>query len=186
MICRPIWASIPSRCSNTSSHRIGRTSSSAAPILWSAWRRSWRAVAPAVPIERLIEYWFVKDATFDDTLLSDLAALRAGGTALHLATDQEHRRADYLWTKLDLRSRFDAMHYAAALGAQKASPAFFAAVTARAALCPAEIGFIDDFAPNIEAARAAGWCGYVWTSCNRGRRRHFGGILSLARERELA
>lgn len=124
-------------------------------------------IAPDASMERLIEYWFMKDATFDHGLLTELAALRADGVALHLATDQEHQRADYLWNKLDLRSRFDAMHYAAALGAQKRQPAFFEAVMARTGLAAADIGFIDDSAPNIEAARAAGWRGYVWTPESR-------------------
>jgi putative hydrolase of the HAD superfamily len=120
-------------------------------------------IAPDAAMDRLIEYWFVKDATFDDVLLADLAALRADGVPLHLATDQEHQRAAYLWNELDLRNRFDAMHYAAALGVQKVQAAFFAAVTERVGLAVDEIGFIDDSAANIAAARAAGWRGHVWT-----------------------
>jgi putative hydrolase of the HAD superfamily len=120
-------------------------------------------IAPGVPAERLIEYWFAQDAGLDHAVLNDLAALRGQGVPLHLATDQEHRRAAYLWTELGLSARFDAMHYAADLGARKIQPEFYAAILGRTRLAPGAIGFIDDSPANIETARAAGWRGYVWT-----------------------
>ena len=123
--------------------------------------------APHVTPEQLMEYWFARDTGFDQTLLDDLAMLRAGGIGVHLATDQEHRRAAYLWATLGLQDRFDTMHYAADLGARKIEPAFCAEVTRRTGFAPHEIGFIDDSAGNITAAQAAGWRGYVWTPESR-------------------
>ena len=124
-------------------------------------------IAPHLTSERLTAYWFAKDALLDHQLLDDLAGVRASGIALHLATVQEHLRADYLWTTLGFRERFDAMHYAADLGCGKPDPAFFAKVAGRTGLAPAEMLLIDDMAENIEAARVAGWGAALWDGTER-------------------
>lgn len=124
-------------------------------------------IAPHLTSQELAAYWFEKDAQLDVQLLDDLAAVRAGGIEVHLATVQEHLRAACLWTRLGLRERFDAMHYAADLGARKSDPAFYAAVEARTGFAPAELLLIDDTPANIEAARAAGWGGAVWNGAER-------------------
>ena len=125
------------------------------------------SIAPHLTSERLVTYWFEKDALLDRQLLDDLAEVRARGIALHLATVQEHLRADYLWTTLGFRERFDAMHYAADLGCGKPDPIFFARVAERSGLAPAEMLLIDDRTENVEAARAAGWGGLHWTGERR-------------------
>jgi len=123
--------------------------------------------APRVTADALIAYWFAKDANLDHVLLEDLAGVRARGVELHLATVQEHLRADYLWSTLRLRDRFDAMHYAADLGARKPDRAFFDAIAARTGFAPGEMLLIDDQPANIDAATAAGWGGVVWTGRER-------------------
>lgn len=123
--------------------------------------------APHLLPETLTAYWFAKDAQLDETLLADLAALRATGVALHLATVQEHRRAAYLWERLALRDRFDAMHYAADLGCGKPDPAFFAKVAERTGFAPAGMLLLDDKPENVEAARAAGWRAALWDGTER-------------------
>lgn len=120
-------------------------------------------IAPHLTSERLVAYWFERDAQLDVRLLEDLAAVRARGVEVHLATVQEHLRADFIWTRLCFSERFDALHYAADLGARKSDPAFYAAVEARTGFAPAELLLIDDTPRNIEAARAAGWGGRLWT-----------------------
>jgi putative hydrolase of the HAD superfamily len=124
-------------------------------------------VAPHLSSERLAAYWFEKDAILDQALLDDLAKLRATGVALHLATLQEHLRADHLWTVLGLRDRFDAMHYAADLGCGKPDPAFFARIEERTGFAPHELLLLDDRPMNVEAARAAGWGGALWDGTER-------------------
>lgn len=123
--------------------------------------------APHLTSHALAAYWFEKDAWLDHDLLADLAALRAGGTPLHLATVQEHERAAYLWDRLRLRDRFDAMHYAADLGYAKPDPAFFAAIEARTGYAPADLILLDDRSDNVDAARAAGWGGLLWDGTRR-------------------
>jgi putative hydrolase of the HAD superfamily len=124
-------------------------------------------VAPHLSCERLTAYWFEKDAQLDAGLLDDLAARRAAGLALHLATVQEHRRAAYLWETLGLRDRFDAMHHSAAYGCGKPDPAFFTGVAERTGFAPGEMLLLDDRAENVAAARAAGWRGALWDGTAR-------------------
>ena len=125
------------------------------------------AIAPHLTSERLMAYWFEKDAHLDDVLLHDLAAVRALGLQLHLATVQEHRRADYLWSTLKLKERFDGLHYSAAVGFGKPDPEYFAAVERRTGFSPAELLLVDDRDRNVEAARQAGWAGILWTGDQR-------------------
>ena len=124
-------------------------------------------VAPHLTSEQLAAYWFEKDAIVDQQLLDELAAVRARGTPLHLATVQEHLRAGYIWTTLGFCERFDAMHYAADLGCGKPDPAFFAKVGERTGFAPAQMLLIDDKAENVEAARAAGWRAALWDGTRR-------------------
>src|SRR4051812_26746157 len=67
--------------------------------------------APHLTSHELAAYWFARDAILNEPLLADLAALRATGVPVHLATVQEHQRARYLWETLGFRDRFDALHY---------------------------------------------------------------------------
>ena len=119
--------------------------------------------APHLTSLQLAAYWFERDAQLNEPLLAELAALRATGVQLHLATVQEHERAAHLWDTMRLRDRFEAMHYAADLGCKKSDPAFYRAVEARTGFAPADIALLDDTAGNIEVARAAGWRGLHWT-----------------------
>jgi putative hydrolase of the HAD superfamily len=122
-----------------------------------------QAIAPHVTAQAMMAYWFEKDAALDHGLLDALAAYRARGLALHLATVQEHRRADYLWTTLGLKHRFDGLQHSAAVGHAKPEPAYYAAVEARTGFAPHELLLIDDSQRNIDAAITAGWQGRFWT-----------------------
>jgi putative hydrolase of the HAD superfamily len=120
-------------------------------------------IAPAVSPDVLIDYWFSNDAHVDGRLLTELQLLRSEGFELHLATVQEHERAEYLWTHLRLRESFDAMHYAAALGYSKPDHAFYRAVEVASRLSPDAIFFIDDKIENVSAAKECGWTAALWT-----------------------
>ncbi|HEY9233476.1 MULTISPECIES: HAD-IA family hydrolase [Phenylobacterium] len=121
-------------------------------------------IAPHLTCDQLCDYWFRADSHLDHELLAELAEVRARGVELHLATVQEHERAAYLWETMGLKDRFDAMHYAAALGHAKPAPGFYAEIEARTGFAPQDLFFIDDKAANVEAARARGWKAAVWTT----------------------
>jgi len=120
-------------------------------------------LAPHLTSRQLTNYWFRLDCQLDDRLLPELAAVRATGVSLQLATVQEHERARHLWETVGLSRHFDAMHYSADLGFAKPESAFFAAIEARSGVSPAELFFIDDKVENVEAARERGWPSAVWT-----------------------
>ena len=124
-------------------------------------------IAPHLTSQALVDYWFEQDGHLDHDLLEQLAAVRARGIELHLATVQEHERAGYLWTNMGLKDRFDAIHYAAALGHAKPALEFYREIEARTGFAPSELFFIDDKAANVEAAQACGWTAAVWTGQDR-------------------
>ena len=124
-------------------------------------------LAPKLSVETFVKYWFEQDSHLAYPLLEELAELRAHGLPLHLATVQEHRRADYLWRILGLREHFDVMHYAADLGFAKPAAEFFVKVEARCGFQATDIFFIDDRPDNVDAARARGWNAALWTGERR-------------------
>lgn len=124
-------------------------------------------IAPHLTCDQLCEYWFREDGHLDHGLLDQLAQVRARGVELHLATVQEHERAAYLWNQMGLKDWFDAIHYAADLGHAKPAPEFYAEIERRTGFAPIDLFFIDDKAPNVEAAQARGWRAAVWTGEER-------------------
>jgi putative hydrolase of the HAD superfamily len=120
-------------------------------------------IAPHLTCDRLIEYWFAGDSNLNLDLLQQLGRARRRGLKLHLATVQEHERADFLWRKMGLKEQFDAIHYAADLGWAKPAPQFFAEVERRSGFALHEIFFIDDKIDNVEAALKCRWHAALWT-----------------------
>jgi len=120
-------------------------------------------ISPSVRCDAFIDYWFSNDAHINYCLLAELQALRCEGIEIHLATVQEHERAAYLWDRLDLRSKFDGLHYAAALGCSKPDSGFYRSVAAAVDVEPEAIFFIDDKVLNVAGARACGWTAALWT-----------------------
>lgn len=118
--------------------------------------------APHLTARDLMDYWFRRDAEVDPTFLGQLEPLRASGVALHLATNQEHERAAFLWKTLGLQDHFAAMHYSADVGWAKPDPGFFTTVVARTGYAPADLTLVDDRPENVAAARQAGWGGLYW------------------------
>ena len=124
-------------------------------------------IAPKLSSDELVRYWFEHDAHLDHGLLGQLAEIRRHGVELHLATVQEHLRADYLWRTIGLHASFDRMHYAADIGWAKPATEFFGEIEARTGFAPAELFFIDDKADNVRAAQQRGWRAAQWTGERR-------------------
>ncbi|WP_226573346.1 HAD family hydrolase [Acuticoccus sediminis] len=121
------------------------------------------ALSRSVTAADVIDYWFARDSAVDEAVLGDCDALRAGGTRIALATNQDHRRAAYLMDRLGLGRHVDAMVHSAALGARKPDRAFFDAAAVSVGADPGDLVLVDDTARNVDAAREAGWRAIHWT-----------------------
>lgn len=114
-------------------------------------------IAPGIRAEQLVDYWMRNDSR---VLPEDLGALdeaRAAGLKVYLATNQEHVRAAYLLAEMGLGAHVDGIAYSAALGVRKPEDAFYRLAAEKVGAVPEEIGFVDDVADNVAAARRAGW-----------------------------
>jgi putative hydrolase of the HAD superfamily len=119
-------------------------------------------LAISTEAQPLIDYWFASETHIDPVVLAAVRRLRATGTRVFLATNQEHRRARYLMETLELRAEVDGILHSAALGHRKPALDYFAAAAAKVGIRPDEAVFIDDNEGNVEAARLAGWRATHW------------------------
>jgi putative hydrolase of the HAD superfamily len=94
--------------------------------------------------------------------LALVRALRDGGYGVHLGTNQERYRAAHMREVFGYDALFDVSCYSCELGAAKPDAAFFAEAVRRIGAQPSAILFIDDSAPNVDAAREAGLTAEQW------------------------
>ena len=119
-------------------------------------------IAPHLPPEQFISYWFRKDSCLAVPLLQKLSSIRSAGIRIHLATNQEHMRAAYLMEELGLSKHVDGIYYSAQLGVKKPDQAFFSKVRSYTGFEACELLLIDDSLQNIQAAAKAGWKAVHW------------------------
>ncbi|MDX0299542.1 HAD-IA family hydrolase [Sinorhizobium meliloti] len=119
-------------------------------------------IAPHLPYDDFIAYWFENDARLNIKLLEELRQQRKAGKRVYLATDQEHVRAAHLVEALGLGSHCDGIYYSAALGSRKPDQAFFKQVAALSGLRPDQLLLVADPPANIDAARLCGWNAIHW------------------------
>lgn len=91
-----------------------------------------------------------------------VAELRRRGCGVHLATNQNPERAAYMRKKLGYDKLFDSSFYSCAVGHAKPDPAYFRKVLATLGAEPGEVGFVDDSAANVAAAREVGLVAHQW------------------------
>lgn len=105
-----------------------------------------------------LQYWLERDSELNQPLLQVIRRLKAtGDVRLYIATNQEHMRAQWLWSHLRLCDLFEDIFYSARIGVRKPDPRFFNFVESR--LGPQEEPplFFDDTPAVIAAAQSAGW-----------------------------
>lgn len=113
-------------------------------------------------VDDLIEYWFSSEADIDEDALKVVASLRDLGISSHLASDNEHYRAEYLLNELELAKHFDQSFFSCDLKATKGEKEFFEKVLAVLEAPPEEVFYWDDDPKNIAIAASVGIPGQVY------------------------
>jgi len=109
---------------------------------------------------KVIEYWMAKDSNLNTDLMPVIETLAScPDIVLHIATNQEHIRAAYLWNDVGFQKYFDNIFYSAKFGCFKRDKNFFTAAMKELAITPGQekIIYFDDDPKNIEVANALGW-----------------------------
>lgn len=88
--------------------------------------------------------------------------LRQVGVGVHLATNQQARRASYMRASLGYDDLFDESFYSCEVGVTKPEAAFFTTIVDRLGCSPPEVLFVDDHEPNVAAAREVGLAAERW------------------------
>jgi len=117
-------------------------------------------IGTTVDVESVLSCWFDADyvpiqETFDLARRASQAECR-----VVLATNQEHRRAEYLRRRIGAAVTLDHIFYSADIGYPKHDRRFFEAASQRLGLTADQLPsvvFVDDGAKNVEVARSFGW-----------------------------
>jgi len=118
----------------------------------------------------IIEYWMAKDSNLNTDLMPVIETLAScPDIILHIATNQEHTRAAYLWNNVGFQKYFDNIFYSAKLGYFKRDKNFFTAAMKELAITPDQekIIYFDDDPKNIEVANTMGWDAIVYDQTNQ-------------------
>ena len=114
--------------------------------------------------EAVLDYLLTKDAVVDPQVLGWLTACPIQGV---IATNNEQRRADYMWDVMGFKAHMAKIFASGPLGVKKPDGRFFAAIEEWSGLPPADILLIDDAEKNIHAASARGWQTFHFTDATR-------------------
>jgi len=102
-------------------------------------------------------YWLSKDSNVNMPLLELAGQLKATGTPLYIATNQEHMRAQWLWQQLKFSDVFDDMFHSARIGHLKPTKPYFDWINNRLGPQAEAPLFFDDRIDVVKAARENGW-----------------------------
>ena len=114
-------------------------------------------------LDELIDYWFSKEGTRNEEILSMIRGLRKASIPVFLATDNEKYRTDYIVNEFGLGKEFDGIFSSAYVGFRKEEAGFWKHLTAAAAWKPDEMLVWDDEIENIACAKAAGFTAEQFT-----------------------
>lgn len=103
----------------------------------------------------IIDFWMKHDSNIARDVFDIVKQLHANNIDLHLATNQEHMRANYLWNDLGFKKYFKRIFYSGKIGYLKPHPKYFEYINQ--AIGADNILFFDDRIENILAAETAGW-----------------------------
>jgi putative hydrolase of the HAD superfamily len=119
------------------------------------------ALLPALgcrrPSAEFLAFWFEQDLTPCAAAFALVAEVRAAGLRCVIGTNNEPRRAAFLWERA-LKGRVDGFYTAGLMGVAKPDTAFFRHIQDDLGVAnPARLLLIDDIPANVAGAKAAGW-----------------------------
>ena len=118
------------------------------------------SIGTETSVDDVLECWFDADYAVVDRAVALARRATDRGIRVVLATNQEHRRAEYLRRRLGSEIELSDVVYSADLGCQKHDPAFFELASERLNVARerrSSVLFVDDVQHNVDVARAAGW-----------------------------
>lgn len=107
-----------------------------------------------VTVEDLLDVWEQFD--LDPDAVAVLTAVRGLGVRCLLATNQQDHRVRFMREEHGYDDLVDGSYYSSEVGAMKPDPAFFEHILEDLGLPAERVGFVDDVAANVEAARSVG------------------------------
>ncbi|GAA1760474.1 hypothetical protein GCM10009795_003670 [Nocardioides hankookensis] len=122
------------------------------------------------PAELFPAMW--RGIVVDPESLSLIAALRAQGYGVHLATNQEHHRARYMRDVLGFETLFDVAVYSCDIGTAKPDPAYFEKAVSLIGAPAGTVLFVDDKQANVDGARSVGLVAERWELADGHQRLH--------------
>ncbi|MGE0000363.1 MAG: HAD family hydrolase [Ilumatobacteraceae bacterium] len=96
------------------------------------------------------------DFSVHDDVIARIERLRAEGFHVGLLTNSFLEFREIIAARIDLRL-FDTVVDSSEVGHRKPEPEIYELTTARTGAAPSEIVYLDDFLPNVDGARRAGW-----------------------------
>ncbi len=115
-------------------------------------------------VDALLDCWFAADFHPNRAVVEAAASWAADGTRLVLVTNQEHRRAHDVESRVQSLLPVSAMVYSAALGFMKNDPRFYPAACDHLGLArDTPVVFLDDSAENVAVATRYGWTAVHYT-----------------------
>ncbi|MGB7268419.1 MAG: HAD-IA family hydrolase [Albidovulum sp.] len=116
--------------------------------------------------QQVLDYWLAKDAHADQEVLSWVQACNIRSV---IATNNEFRRAAYIWGPMGFGAHMAKMFAAGPMGVRKPDAAFFRQIEDWSGLPPDKILLVDDAEANIAAAHKCGWNAFLFTDAARHR-----------------
>ena len=117
----------------------------------------WRSTAT---VSEALRAWELIEP--QESVLAFVDGLRAQGTLVGLATNQQSLRAEYMLEVLGFERRFDALFVSCRIGHMKPGTGFFEHARKALDLPGSAVLFIDDHPQNVAAARDSGFNAEVY------------------------
>lgn len=119
-----------------------------------------QVIGSPADVEDVLACWFDADYVPFEATLALAQRASAADVRVVLATNQEHRRAQYLAARFGAVFPIADVLYSADLGHQKHEPEYFELASERLGVAAGDrssIVFVDDVEANVDVARRAGW-----------------------------